>query len=92
MARTGAVPLRIATSRPGSSAIPTPLTLVMDLAKPILHPSSLFARACVGQAVAKVMFSVPKALAMLPIVAPVAPALRTSSGYARDRNLNVGLP
>ena len=75
-----------------SSAIPAPFTLVMYLAKPILESFSLFPGARVGQATAKVVFCVPKALAVLPIVAPLLPALRANSGDPGDRNLNVGLP
>jgi hypothetical protein len=85
-----------------SSAIPAPLSLVMHLAKSIFQSLSLFPIARpVGQALTAIVFSVPKALAMLPElpgVSSLRSAWRASRGRLaksrdpRDRNLNVGLP
>jgi hypothetical protein len=75
------------------SAISAPLTLVTHFAKPILQSFSLLTiTRRIGQPVAKVVFPVPQALAVLPIIAPLVPALRADSGYPGDRNLNVRLP
>jgi hypothetical protein len=75
------------------SATSAPLTLVMHFAKPIFQSFSLFAKGRrVGQALANVVFPVPKPLAVSPIVARLLPRLRAKSGYPRDRDLNVGLP
>jgi hypothetical protein len=64
----------------------------MHLGKPVLQSSSLFAIGRrIGQPVAKLVFSVPKVLAMLP-PSPIFSFLRgrrgDKSGYPGDRDLN----
>ena len=77
----------------GPSAIPAPFALVTHFAKLTLQSSSLLTiRWRVGQTIAKIVFSVSGALAVLAIIAPLLPALRADSGYPRNRNLNRGLP
>jgi hypothetical protein len=92
-ARTGSSPHR----RFWFSTAPALLSLVMHFGKPVLQSSSLFAIGRrIGQPVTKLVFSVPKVLAVLP-PPPIFSFLRrrgtnSNSGYPRDRDLNVGLP
>jgi hypothetical protein len=77
------------------STAPALLSLVMHFGKPVLQSSSLFAIGRrIGQPVAKLVFSIPKVLAMLP-PSPIFSFLRgrrgDKSGYPRDRDLNVAL-
>jgi hypothetical protein len=67
----------------------------MHFGKAVLQSSSLFAIGRrIGQPVAKLVFSVPKLLAMLP-PPPIFTFLRrrrgAKSGYPRHRDLNVAL-
>jgi hypothetical protein len=78
------------------SATAALLALIMYLAKPVLQSSSILAIGrCIGQTVAKFVFSVAKVLAMLPplpIVVLLSSGRRAKPRYLRDWNLNVRLP
>jgi hypothetical protein len=79
------------------STAPALLSFVMHFTKPMLQSFSLFAIGRrIGQPVAKLVFSVPKVLAMLPPPPIISSFLRrrrrgANSGYPRDRDLNVAL-
>jgi hypothetical protein len=77
------------------STVSALLSLVMHFGKPVLQSSSLFAIGRhIGQPVAKLVFPVPKVLAMLPpppIFSFLRGRRRNKSGYPRDRDLNVAL-
>jgi hypothetical protein len=69
--------------------------LIMYLLKPVLQACSILAMR-IGQTIAKLVFSVPKPLAMLPLLPPVvlvSPRLRRRNARdLRNWNLNVRLP
>jgi hypothetical protein len=71
------------------------LALIMYLLKPVLQVCSILAMR-IGQTIAKLVLSVPKPLAMLPLLPPVvlvSPRLRRrNAGDLRNSNLNVRLP
>jgi hypothetical protein len=72
------------------------LALIMYLPKPVLQACSILTVARrSGQTIAKLVFSVPEPLAMLPslaLVVLVPPRLRGDPRDLRNWNLNVGLP
>ena len=78
------------------STTPASLALIVYFTKPMLQSFPLFTVARrIRQTIAKLMFPVSDALAVLPalpIVALVPPRLRCNSGDLWDRDLNVGLP
>jgi hypothetical protein len=81
--------------RTGPSAPAALLALIMYLLKPVLQACSILAMR-IGQTIAKLVFSVPKPLAMLPLLSPVvlvSPRLRRrNTRDLRNWNLNVRLP
>jgi hypothetical protein len=73
------------------------LSLVVDFANAMFQSFSLLAISGL-QPIAHFVFSVPKALAMLPAFAVLSPLVSalyrrrlTNSRYSRDRDLNIGL-
>jgi hypothetical protein len=78
------------------STTPASLALIVYFTKPMLQSFPLFTVARrIRQTIAKLMFPVSEALAVLPalpIVALVPPRLRRNSRDLWDRDLNVGLP
>ena len=78
------------------SATAALLALIVHLAKPVLQSRSILTeRWRIGQPIAKLVFSVPKPLAMLPplpIVVLLPPGRRAKPRYLRHWNLNIGLP
>ena len=94
MARHPVTPI----TRVSSLTAPTVLSLFVDFANAMFEPFSIFA---IGgcHPIAYFVFSVRKALAMLPVFAILLPLVSAlfrrrlaNSRYSRYRNLNVGLP
>src|ERR1700759_2414274 len=75
-----------ASKRHHTSAPAALLALIMYLLKPVLEACSILAMR-IGQTIAKLLFSIPKPLAMLPLLPPVvlvSPRLRRNARDLRN--------